>query len=203
MVFSNEEILDCLKQLKIDAIDISQLSLKKISTAFQKLALVLHPDKAGDKSTAAFQQLHQAYEKLRNHMVQSTESDKGTGVDDFFSDNFESFNFPYENQGSFTVKIEDSLATAWNDSITKHLGIPLIKMNSRSTETDRYWKVKYKHGSNNIELTIHLYMNPKNRTGSKLLVQGSVQSVICAYVFNERNLLLNVISVTSSHPCSK
>ena len=146
---------------------------------------MLHPDIAGDESTAAFRQLYQAYEKLRSHILQSSESNDSTAARDFFSDNFEAFNFPYENQGSFTVKIEDALASAWNDTITKYLGIPLIKMNSRSTETDRYWKVNYKHGFHNIELTIHLYMKPKSKTGSKLLVQGSEQTVICAYVFYE------------------
>ena len=32
-----------------------------------------------------------------------------------FKDNFEKFNFPYANKGSFTIGIEDSLADTWQN----------------------------------------------------------------------------------------
>ena len=43
--------------------DIGAITLRDATIAFQKLAMVLHPDKAGKESTAAFQELRNAYEK--------------------------------------------------------------------------------------------------------------------------------------------
>ena len=111
----------------------------------------------------------------------------------FFEDNFTAFNFPCENQGSFTVKIEDSMAASWNDALTFLLGNPQVKTNGRGTETDRFWKLNYEF-KKNIEITVHLYNKPKNKSGSKLLIQGSDQSAICSYVFNELPQIYKKIS---------
>ena len=59
-MLSQEELSHYCQVLGIVQHDIPNYSLKQISQAFQKLALSLHPDKAGDKSTAAFQTLHEA-----------------------------------------------------------------------------------------------------------------------------------------------
>ena len=61
---------------------------------------------------------------------------------------------------------------------------PEIKVNGKGTETDRFWKVAYNYVVN-VEITVHLYITPKNKKGSKLLVQGGVQAAICTYVFEE------------------
>ena len=132
-ILSKEEIANYLAELELNS-DIKQLKLKDISVAFQKLAIVLHPDKAGEGSTGAFQSLRTAYEKLRDHFSNSPEHAADSTVErDFFEDNFEAFNFPFENLGSFTVKIEDTLATVWNDCISQSLGLPLIKSNKQGT----------------------------------------------------------------------
>ena len=79
------------------------------------------------------------------------------------------------------MSIEDVLADTWQECLTKHLGEPKVTVNSYGTECDRVWKVKY--GA--IEITIHMYNKPKNKKGSKLMLQGSMQSLICSYVFDE------------------
>ena len=190
-MLSQEDLVRYLEVLEIKSYDITNLSLKQVSSAFQKLALLKHPDKVGDESTAAFQQLHEAYEKIRSHLKNNSELNRSTG-NNFFDDNFESFNFPYENRGSFTVKIEDALAFTWNECLTVKLGNPTVKTNNKGTETDRFWKLNYRY-ENDIEITIHLYMNPKNKKGSKILVQAGVQSAICAYVFNELPAIYNKV----------
>ena len=182
-MLGKKEISDYLKELRIEATNLEKIELKDISSAFKKLALILHPDKAGENSKNDFQKLRAAYEKLYDHFIES-EASNSPMKNDFFNDNFKHFNFPFENRGSFTVKIEDALSTIWNDCISQSLGLPLIKANGKGTETDRYWKLNYQYGDN-VELTIHLYIKPKNKKGSKLLVQGGVQAAICAYVFNE------------------
>jgi hypothetical protein len=55
----------------------------------------------------------------------------------FFKDNFERFNFPCENKGSFTIGIEDYRADAWQDCIEDLLGEPKVVRNTRGTECDR------------------------------------------------------------------
>ena len=122
-MLADDEITKCLEILEIYNVDIQSISLKLISTAFQRLALKLHPDKAGDQSTAAFQSLHEAYEKVRGHLKNHLKDDFNCEKN-FFDDNFEAFNFPFENQGSFTVKIQDTLAQVWNQCISKLLGSP-------------------------------------------------------------------------------
>ena len=54
-------------------------------------------------------------------------------------------------------------------------------INDQGTECDRHWKVNYAE----IVLTLHIYNNPKNKKGSKLMLQGSLQSALCSYVFEE------------------
>ena len=43
---------------------------------------------------------------------------------------------------------------------------------------DRIWKVSY-GTDEKVEITIHLYNNPKNKNGSKLLLQAGNQSLLC------------------------
>ena len=70
MIMTNEVLKKNLLILEIEVgsdEEIHAITLKDASIAFQKLALILHPDKAGKESTAAFQELRNAYELVRDH----------------------------------------------------------------------------------------------------------------------------------------
>ena len=183
-MMTQEEIRKHLEVLKIqDAI--ANVSLKDVNSAFRKLASEMHPDKAGDASTAAFQELLNSCHILRKYLKEKPQEEEQVWENDddfkFFEDNFEKFNFPFENKGSFTVVIEDYLADTWQECMENILGEPKVIINAWGTECDRIWKVK--HG--NSDITLHIYNKPKNKKGSKLMIQGCRQSLICSYVFDE------------------
>ena len=100
----NEELEKCLVTLELEGNDIQQLSMKQVTAAFQRLALLTHPDKAGDESTEAFKAVRQAYVTIREHLMSSTSKTENANEEkNFFEENFETFNFPCENKGSFTI----------------------------------------------------------------------------------------------------
>ena len=175
------EVKQLLSLLKIDK-DLDNITVKDINVAYRKLAKTIHPDKAGDEKTEAFQDLLQASVKLRDYFKDKVQSADETDEEElFFKDNFERFNYPFENKGSFTVGIEDHLADTWQSCIEELLGPPKVTKNSWGTECDRYWKVPY----SDSEITLHIYNNPKNKKGSKLMLQGRPQTITCSYVFEE------------------
>ena len=169
--------------------DIDEVNIKNVNAAFRKLAKKFHPDKAGDEKTAIFQRVKAAYDKLKEYFDKKkaeddlvpTDVEDGDDEERFFVDNFDKFNYPFENNGSFTVGIEDWLADTWQKCLHDLLGDPKVIINDRGTECDRFWKSKYL----NIDITVHIWNNPKNKKGSKLMIQGSRQSIICSYVFEE------------------
>ena len=180
-MLTTEETKSLLEVLGIRD-DISNITLSEVNTAFRELAKVTHPDKVGDDSTSKFQALLNAYEKIKGYFKDNDNIDTDTDDEEvFFRENFEKFNFPFANKGSFTVAIEDHLANTWQDCMVNILGEP--KMNT-NTECERIWKVSYGN-IEKVDITIHLYNNPKNRKGSKLLLQAGKQSVLCSYVFEE------------------
>ena len=129
--------------------DISIVNITDVNGAFRRRAKVIHPDKAGDVTTAAFQELVEAYTKLKNYFKEKTGlNDKDIFENDdeerFFRENFEKFNFPCANKGSFTVAIEDNLADTWQECMENALGEPLVKINPFGTECDCKARAKYK-----------------------------------------------------------
>ena len=183
MVLTKVELNKHLSVLEIID-DIETVFIRDVDIAFRKLALVKHPDKAGGDFKEEFQELLCSYRTLLTYFKEKNIEDDDLAVDDtdddkFFKDYFERFNFPFENKGSFTVSIEDLLADTWQECIEHILGAPKVVINAHGTECDRIWKVSY----NNIEITIHMYNKPKNKKGSKLMLQGGIQSMICSYVF--------------------
>ena len=186
-----EELNGYLHVLEIHE-DIKKVNIKNVNSAFRKLALKLHPDKAGDEKKAAFQRLKAAFDALKANFYNKDDKEDrkdlvpSAGEDDddeerFFIDNFDKFIFPFENNGSFTVAIEDLLADTWQKCLSELLGEPKIIRNDKGTECDRFWKSKYM----SIDITVHIWNNPKNKKGNKLMSQGSRQSIICSYVFEE------------------
>ena len=119
---------------------ISEISLKDVNNAFRRLALKVHPDKAGADNTSAFQELVHANAQLKNYTLTHSNNINETVDDDkekFFRDNFEQFNYPCENRESFTVMIEDMLAETWKNQIELLLGKPNVVVNDKGTECDR------------------------------------------------------------------
>ena len=55
-MMSEDEIKKRLKVLRIKE-EFTDVTLNHVNSAFRKLATVMHPVKAGDSSTAAFQEL--------------------------------------------------------------------------------------------------------------------------------------------------
>ena len=130
--------------------DISNVTVRNIRVAFRKKALLLHPDKAGEMKTAAFQKLRSAYEELMTYIenddsraAQEVNTVEENDEEVFFQDNFNQFNFPHENKGSFTVRIEDYLADTWEVFLVHLLGDPVVATNPQGVECDRFWKVMY------------------------------------------------------------
>lgn len=100
-------------------------------------------------------------------------------------DNFQNFNFPHENDGSFTVKIQHAQADSWQESLENKYGLPQVEKNNRGTECDRLWKFKYTVEGRETDITVHIYNKPRSKKPSKLLIQSGCQSLICIYVFTE------------------
>ena len=105
--------------------------------------------------------------------ITESQEEIGPAVDDqnvFVRDNFDKFNFPFQNQGSFTVNLQDSFADLWQNCLDSVYGEPSVMKNSKGTVTDTFWKFMYE----NIEITLHFYNHnkPKDKKTSKMLVQG-------------------------------
>ena len=64
-----------------------------------------------------------------------------------------------------------------------------MKINSYGTECDRIRKFHY----SDILVTMHLYNKPKNKKGSKIMIQGSKQTVLCSFVFDELPVIYKIV----------
>ena len=122
----SKELLEDFKRIGIKVTDVDECTVHDAAIAYRRTAKVLHPDKVGPNatadeilaSTAAFQTLGKAYKSVINYLVDKIKQSKNEVVEDverFTRDNFENFNFPHENNGSFTVEIVNSLADTWQD----------------------------------------------------------------------------------------
>ena len=104
----------------------------EVIKAYRRKARIVHPDKAGKESTAAFQKLNNAYERLLAYLVNKCnsnedESDEEEDEDEIFAKaNFHNFNFPNEKEKSFVVQVENDLADAWSECFERKYGIPVI-----------------------------------------------------------------------------
>ena len=186
MTYHDQDIVQLLREIGIEK-DKDEVTIRDVNAAFRKQVKKIHSDKAGGEKTAICQELVALYKKLKEIFKEKDDpKDKEISDDDdseekFFRDNFEMFNFPNENKGSFTVGIEDDLADIWQHCLQDLLGKPKVNINDKGTECDRSWKFPYK----SVELTLHIYNNPKNKKGSKIMIQGKGQSLLFSYVFEE------------------
>ena len=76
-------------------------------------------------------------------------------------DNFENFNFPKENDQSFTVNIQHDQDELWQECLKESYGEPHVKKNSCGTECDKLWKFEYLAEERKTDLTVHIYIKPK------------------------------------------
>ena len=142
MHFSMEDIIQDLTFLGIQNINIDDLTIADAKTAYHKLAKQIHPDKTDrndvekyEKNTEAFKKAGNCYERILKYIVEKLQAKRDNGdiiiTNDqvFAKDNFGKFNFPFENQGSFTVLVQDTLAEAWEQSLAAVYGEPSLKHN--------------------------------------------------------------------------
>ena len=174
------------------------ITVKEARMGYHKRAKEFHPDKADRnneeevaKNTEAFKEVGNAYERILRYIIENlkAQNDKNlapaTDEDIFARENFDKFNFPSENVGSFTVRVEDHLAEVWQECLQQVYGEPrIVKVANTGTESDRIWKIMH---MNNMEITLHFYNHnkPKDKKQSKILVQGGRQSLLCEFVFGE------------------
>ena len=194
-----------MTEVKVDGI-----CIKDVIKAYRKQALKVHPDKMSNdateeeivKATENFKQLNESYQRFMKFVIEKHQNEKngnsegneemnndenGVNEDDdeiFMKDNFKSFNFPQENDGSFTVIIQHDQADMWQDCLEEIYGKAETMKNKNGTIIDRLWKFDYEYQDTKTQLTVHIYNKPKNRKPSKLLIQGGAQVLIYMFVFN-------------------
>ena len=204
----SEELKKDMATLRIDIETLVSLTIKQAKNQYHKIALVTHLDKADpdnpkqvEEFTAAFKELGNSYERVFKYIVEKLQSKSEDVIepqhmndeDVFVRENFNKFNFPYENHGSFTVNVEDYLAGLWQECLEQVYGEPCIRINAKGTECDRLWKTRFGQEVHCAEITVHFYNHnkPKDKKQSKLLIQGGIQSSICEFVFSDI-LVINI-----------
>ena len=77
--------------------EIAKVTLSVVNASFRRLAKLVHPDKATEASTTAFQELLNSCQILRKYLKDNPVREEGVHEPDddckFFDDNFEKFNF--------------------------------------------------------------------------------------------------------------
>ena len=193
-----EQIKKDLKTLGIDEDKLDTLTVKDARIGYHNTARKIHPDKTDqdnpelvEKHTTEFKEVGGAYERIIKHIITKLQDQKNRDLepaneeDIFARDNFDKFNFPSENIGSFTVLVEDHLAEVWQECLQEIYGEPrIVKVAATGTESDRIWKITY---INNMDITLHFYNHnkPKDKKQSKILVQGGNHSLLFEFVFGE------------------
>ena len=118
----NQELIKDCETLDVDIELIDTYQIRDIISKYRNKARQCHPDKFANATedekksrTAEFQELNNAYERILKYILENdgngSTDDTGNDVDDddeekFMKDNFGQFNFPKENNGSFTVIIQ-------------------------------------------------------------------------------------------------
>ena len=208
----NQQIHEAMETLELSSDN--KLTEKAVTKAFFRLAKLLHPDKHPDdkmKYTLQFQQINSAYQAILeylNKLPNDTEESNGDGeegTDDndetgrFIRENFKKFNFPKQNEDSFTVIIEDHMADKWEEDIEKVYGTPDIVKTPKGVPYAKKWKFSYQFENQESVITLHLYNKPKSKgKQSKILVQGGSQYALFKYVFSELPKIYKCVS--ASHP---
>ena len=111
-------------------------------------------------------------------------------------ESFDKFNFPKENKGSFTVRVEDKLAEVWQECLEIVYGEPKIVRTPTGTESDRFWKTIFSQAGKDIEITVHFYNHNKlkDKKQSKIMIQGAIQAVLCEYVLSDLPKIYRMVS---------
>ena len=185
---------DCAT-LGIDIAEFANYQLRDVISKYRKKAREVHPDMFANASeeekrikTEQCQALNSAYERVLKCIMESQHDISGNVDDDeekFMKENFGQFNFPKENNGSFTVIIQHRDADIWEKCLIEQYGEPQVSRNNKGTVCDTLWKFSYEDDGKNADLTLHIYKKPKTKKGSKILVQSGFQPLTCLYVFTE------------------
>ena len=73
---NSETVKNDLKVLELQDKEIENLSISEVIRAYRKLARFVHPDTSGYESTADFQVLGNAYERLLSIVVEKTNAEE-------------------------------------------------------------------------------------------------------------------------------
>ena len=72
--------------------------------------------------------------------MKKTHDDSEDNIAKFTKDNFSNFNFPKQNDGSFTVFVQNELADQWEEALEKKYGDPIIESSVKGLAFGKNWK---------------------------------------------------------------
>ena len=134
-------IQEDLKVLKLEDVDIQELTIREVIQAYRKAVKKVHPDVSGYDSKEDCQELGGAYERILKILVDRSkthEDSKGEEFEEtsesedceerFVKENFHNFNFPTQKEGSFVIKVENDLADTWDKCFLELYGQPKINL---------------------------------------------------------------------------
>ena len=105
-----------LRRLEVD--ETEEITAKKLSTKFKKLALMTHPDKTGVEDDTEFKNLLNDYNILIDALRKVNKEEEDVEKNDmanFFAEN----NIAKENTQSYTVLVEKEKSTEWKNELKK------------------------------------------------------------------------------------
>ena len=192
--------------------NIDSITIRDVIQAYRRKAVKIHPDKVGEsdkeEATEAFKVLNNSYENLLKFLVEKAKNNSKLNENEvneeeseeqkFTEEYFKHFNFPTENDGSFTVHIQHYQADAWQDNLEKIYGTPTVHRTSKGTVTDTFWQFTYSAEEAETVITLHIYNKPQNKKKSKLMIQSGNKSLVCIYVFSELPRIFKNISTNST-----
>ena len=120
-----ESLNQDLAILKLEHIGLEVLTIREVNLAYKRIALKIHPDKTENDSTAEFQELSNAHQRLLQYLIEKPESSDDDGKNEskkeereeeqFTRDNFSNFNFPTEKDNSYVVIVQNEMANLWSE----------------------------------------------------------------------------------------
>ena len=147
---------------------------KHITKKYHKLAMLHHPDRPGvdgeffKEISEAYRLLGEIFEEHRNvgNKEKSFDFEEEVARQTFHQ--FQSSKVK-ENMRSFTILIENSSSSAWEEILSKHYGVPADRENN-----GLHWKVEnYTDGNMTGNISIGKWHKPKKDNQSKLHIQSN------------------------------